>query len=153
MPETNRGAAGFTVIELMIVVVILGIITMTVGPSMSRGYAGASRRSADREVTAALYRARAIAIQRSRAARVVRSANTLQLWVDSSGTLVTVAGMRDLGQLYGVTLAATPNDTLQFDPRGFAITGGQTLRVTVTKGSAVDTVCVLGLGRIATKGC
>jgi prepilin-type N-terminal cleavage/methylation domain-containing protein len=153
MRDTKRAAAGFTVIELMIVVVILGILTMTVGPSMAKGYAGASRRSADREVAATLFRARAIAIQRSRAARVVRTANALQLWVDSSGTLVTVGGSRDFGQLYGVTLVPTPSDTLRFDPRGFSITGGQTQRITITKGTAVDTVCVLGLGRIATRGC
>lgn len=153
MRVTKTSAAGFTIIELMIVVVILGIITMTVAPSVSRGQAGASRHSADREVTASLFRARAIAIQRSRPSKLVRTGNVLQVWADSSGTLVTVGGTRDLGQLYGVTLNATPNDTLQFDPRGFAIIPGQTPRITITKGSAVDTVCVAGLGRIATRGC
>lgn len=153
MRNKKTGIAGFTFIELMIVVVLLGFLAATVAPSMARGYAGAARRSADREVTASLFRARAIAIQRSGKSRVVRTTNALQIWVDSSGTLLTVGGARDLGQLYGVTLAATPGDTLQFDPRGFAITGGQTPRITITKGSAVDTVCVLGLGRIATRGC
>ncbi len=42
MRVTKTSAAGFTIIELMIVVVILGIITMTVAPSVSRGQAGAS---------------------------------------------------------------------------------------------------------------
>jgi prepilin-type N-terminal cleavage/methylation domain-containing protein len=154
MRDTRRSAAGFTVIELMIVVVVFGLIAATVAPSLSKGFAGAQRRSADREVAAALFRARAIAIQRSRPARLVRTVNALQVWVDSSGTLVMVGGSRDLGQLYKVTLAATPGDTLQFDPRGFALLSGQTPRITVTSStSTVDTVCVLGLGRIATRGC
>lgn len=153
MRTAKRGVAGFTIIELMIVVVILGFLAAIVTPSVSKGYAGALRRSADREVTAALFRARAIAIQRSRSARVVRTANALQVWVDSSGTLVKVGGSRDLSQLYNVTLAATPGDTLQFDPRGFAILSGQPARITVWSASTVDTVCVLGLGRVATRGC
>jgi prepilin-type N-terminal cleavage/methylation domain-containing protein len=150
---TKPGTAGFTFIELMIVVVLLGLLTAATAPAIARGYAGAARRSADREVTALLFRTRGIAIQRSRSARLVRTGNALQVWVDSSGTLVKVGGTRDLGQLYGDTLAATPSDTLQFDPRGFAIIGAQPPRITISKASAVDTVCVLGLGRIATRGC
>jgi prepilin-type N-terminal cleavage/methylation domain-containing protein len=150
---TKPGAAGFTFIELMIVVVLLGLLTAATAPSVARGYAGAARRSASREVAATLFRVRGIAIQRSRSARLVRTGNALQVWVDSSGTLVRVGGGRDLGQLYGVTVFPTAGDTLQFDPRGFVIIGSQTPRITLTQGSAVDTVCVLGLGRITTRGC
>ncbi|HVH68540.1 MAG TPA: prepilin-type N-terminal cleavage/methylation domain-containing protein [Gemmatimonadales bacterium] len=154
MQNTKTDTAGFTFVELLIVVVTMGLIAAAVAPSFARGYAGAARRSANREVTATLFRTRAIAIQRSRAARVVRTGNALQVWVaDTSGTLVMVGGSRDFGTLYGVTVAATPGDTLQFDPRGFAITGSQTPRITLTNGSSVDTVCVLGLGRIASRGC
>src|SRR5881275_3608976 len=112
--------AGFTFIEMMIVFVVLGIMTTMMVRAVRGSWYAASRRAATRDVTAYLFRGRAIAIQQSRAAWVVRSGDVLKILVDSSGTPVQLGSQIDFFQRYGAHLAATPKDTVQFDQRGFA---------------------------------
>ncbi len=145
--------AGFTFIELMIVFVVLGVLlTMTVR-AVRGSWVGASRRSASRDVAAYLARGRAIAIQQSRAAWVVRSGNILKIMVDSSGTPVQLGSQIDFAQRYGAVLGASPKDTVAFDPRGFAPNVAQAPKLIVALGGRTDTVCVTGLGKITTRSC
>jgi len=45
------------------------------------------------------------------------------------------------------------NDIVSFDPRGL-ITGTVTAyKLTITKGTKVDTLCVTGLGNTRSRGC
>jgi hypothetical protein len=109
-------------------------------------------------VSATLFQARAIAIQRSRQSWFVRSGNTIKILGDSLGTQVQLGKTVDLAQRYGVTLSsvATPiiTDTIiSFDSRGL-ITGTVTaLKVIVNKGTTYDTLCVTGLGNTRARGC
>jgi len=146
-------AAGFTFIEMMIVFVVLGIMLSITVKSVRGTWVASSRRSGSREVTAYLFRARAIAIQQSRTAWLVRSGNVLKIMVDSSGTPVRLGTSIDLSQRYGATLSASPKDTVQFDPRGFVANVTQTPKLIVKIGAAADTLCVTGLGRITTRSC
>src|SRR5439155_792367 len=111
--------AGFTFIEMLLVFVIMGIMLSITVKSVRGTWVASSRRSGSREVTAYLFRARAIAIQQSRTAWLVRSGNVLKIMVDSSGTPVRLGTSIDLSQRYGATLSASPKDAVQFDPRGF----------------------------------
>ncbi len=146
-------AAGFTFIEMMIVFVVLGIMLSIMVKSVRGTWVASSRRSGSREVTAYLFRTRAIAIQQSRTAWLVRSGNVLKIMVDSSGTPVRLGTSIDLSQRYGATLSASPKDTIQFDPRGFVANVTQTPKLIVKIGAAADTLCVTGLGRITTRSC
>ncbi len=146
-------AAGFTFIEMMIVFVVLGIMLSIMVKSVRGTWVASSRRSASREVTSYLFRARAIAIQQSRTAWLVRSGNVLKIMVDSSGTPVRLGTSIDLSQRYGATLSASPKDTIQFDPRGFVANVTQTPKLIVKIGAVADTLCVTGLGRITTRSC
>jgi len=146
-------AAGFTFIEMMIVFVVLGIMLSITVKSVRGTWVASSRRSGSREVTAYLFRARAIAIQQSRTAWLVRSGNVLKIMVDSSGTPVRLGTTIDLSQRYGATLTASPKDTIQFDTRGFVANVTQTPKLIVKIGAAADTLCVTGLGRITTRSC
>ncbi len=146
-------AAGFTFIEMMIVFVVLGIMLSIMVKSVRGTWVASSRRSGSREVTAYLFRARAIAIQQSRTAWLVRSGNVLKIMVDSSGTPVRLGTSIDLSQRYGATLSASPKDTIQFDTRGFVANVTQTPKLIVKIGAVADTLCVTGLGRITTRSC
>src|SRR5213082_2614995 len=145
--------AGFTFIEMMIVFVVLGIMTTMMVRSVRGSWYAASRRAATRDVTAYLFRGRAIAIQQSRAAWVVRSGDVLKILVDSSGTRVQLGTQLDFFQRYGAHLAATPKDTVQFDQRGFAPYVTLIPRFIISLGGRTDTVCVTGLGKITSRSC
>jgi len=154
-PSTSRRyrIAGFTFIEMMIVFTVAGILLSIMVRAVRGTWAAASRRTASRDATAYLYRARSIAIQQSRAASVVRSANVLKIMVDSSGTPVQLGTQLDFSQRYGATLGASPRDTIQFDPRGFVVNVTQTPKLIVAFGGRTDTVCVTGLGKITARSC
>jgi prepilin-type N-terminal cleavage/methylation domain-containing protein len=146
---------GFTLIEMIIVFVVIGVTTSIMVKSVRGSWLASSRRSASREVTAYLFRARAIAIQQSRPASLVRSGNVLKIVIDSSGTPVQLGTAIDMSQRYGATLSTSPigKDTVPFDPRGFVANVTQTPKLIVRIGTAADTLCVTGLGRITTRGC
>lgn len=148
-----KGRAGFTFIEMMIVLVIAGLLySITIKP-VRGAFVASSRRAATREVTSYMFRARTIGIQQSRRTWVVRSGNTLKVMVDSSGTKVRVGTIIDMNARYTATLSATPKDSIEFDPRGFVVLPASTPKIIVTRGSVADTLCVTGLGRITVKGC
>jgi prepilin-type N-terminal cleavage/methylation domain-containing protein len=152
-PKSHRGQAGFTFIEMMIVFVVLGIMTMMMFRTVRGTWLASSRRSATRDATAYLVRARAVAIQQSRRSWLVRSGNVLKVLVDSSGTPVQLGTTIDFSQKYQATLGASPKDTIAFDPRGFAVNLTLTPKLTITLNSAADTICVTGLGKITTRSC
>ena len=144
---------GFTFIEMMIVFVIIGLVYAISVKPVRGAFVAASRRAATREVTMYLFRARLTGIQQSRRAWLVRSGNLLKIIVDSSGTKVQAGTTLDMFARYGATLTATPNDSIQFDPRGFVVLPPSTPKIMVTLAPRVDTLCVTGLGRIAVRGC
>ncbi|HEY2378403.1 MAG TPA: prepilin-type N-terminal cleavage/methylation domain-containing protein [Gemmatimonadaceae bacterium] len=150
--------AAFTILELVVVMTIAGVIIAITGKSVSGAFSGNSRSSATRVVSATLFQARAIAIQRSRQSWFVRSGNTLKVLGDSLGVHVQLGKTVDLAQRFGVTLstvaAPTVTDTtVSFDSRGL-ITGTPTsLKIIVSKGSKSDTVCATGLGNTRARGC
>jgi prepilin-type N-terminal cleavage/methylation domain-containing protein len=149
----HRRVRGFTFIEMMIVFVVVGILTTMTVRAVSGTWVASSRHSAIRDVTAYLFRGRAIAVQQSRTAWVVRSGNILKILVDSSGTPVQLGTQLDFAARYGATLGASPKDTVSFDPRGFATTVTLAPKFIVALGGRTDTVCVTGLGKITTRSC
>jgi len=152
IPQRHR-LAGFTLLELIIVFVVLGIMLSFMVKAVRGSWVAASRRSGSRDVVSYLFRGRAIAIQQSRTAWLVRSGDVLKIMVDSSGTPVQLGSQIDLFQRYGAHLTATPKDTIQFDPRGFAVGVTTVPKFMVALGTTTDTVCVTTLGKITTRSC
>jgi Tfp pilus assembly protein FimT len=152
-PRRRSPAAGFTLIEMFIVFIVLGVMVAFAAKAVSGSWVASSRHSAIRDATAYLVRARVTAVQQSRASWLVRSGNVLKILVDSSGTPVQLGTKIDFFQKYGATLGASPKDTVQFDPRGFAVNLTQSPKFIVALGGRTDTVCVTGLGRITTRSC
>lgn len=150
----RKGRAGFTFIEMLIVFVVMGIMLSIMVKSVRGTWVASSRRAASRVVSSYLFRTRAIAVQQSRTAWLVRSGNLVKILVDSAGTPVKLGTTIDLSAGYGATLSASPTDTIQFDPRGFVVTNvAGTPKLVVQIGTAADTLCVTGLGRITTRSC
>jgi prepilin-type N-terminal cleavage/methylation domain-containing protein len=150
-----RTRAGFTIMEMMVVVLVIGIMTGIMVKPIAGAFGQASRRSATRELASYLFRARSVAVQQSRASELIRIGNVFKIRVDSSGTKVNLGQTRDLGQLYGVTVTATvgvPPDTIRFDTRGFAVNPTTMPKFIITRAGA-DTLCVTGLGRVSSRGC
>ena len=152
------GRAGFTIMEMMVVVLVIGIMTGLMVKPIAGAFAQSSRRSATREVASYLFRARGIAVQQSRASELVRTGNVIKIRVDSSGTKVTLGQTRDLNQIYGVTLTTTPPsgglpvDTIRFDTRGLTAIATNLPKFIITR-SGADTLCVTGMGRVSSRGC
>jgi len=151
-PQRHR-VAGFTMLELLIVFVVMGIMLSFMVQAVRGSWVAASRRSGSRDVVSYLFRGRAIAIQQSRAAWLVRSGDVLKIMVDSSGTPVQLGSQIDFFQRYGAHLTATPKDTIQFDPRGFAVGVTTVPKFLLALGGLTDTVCVTTLGKITTRSC
>jgi len=151
-PQRHR-VAGFTMLELLIVFVVMGIMLSFMVKAVRGSWVAASRRSGSRDVVSYLFRGRAIAIQQSRAAWLVRSGDVLKIMVDSSGTPVQLGSQIDFFQRYGAHLTATPKDTIQFDPRGFAVGVTTVPKFLLALGGLTDTVCVTTLGKITTRSC
>lgn len=153
----RRPRAGFTILELLVVLTVAGVLVAISGKGLSAAFSGNSRQSAVRIAGATVFQARAIAIQRSRQSWLVRSGNTLKILGDSAGQKVQLGKTVDLGARHGVTLStlSTPagRDTVSFDPRGL-ITGATTsYKIFITRGAKSDTICVSGLGNTRARGC
>lgn len=143
---------GFTLIEMLVVMALLGILAAVAFPRLARSTTTMGVRASKQRVASYLAVARSAAIQRGRVARFVRTGNTIKVMIDSANTQATFAKPIDLGADLGVTVVPT-RDTIAFDPRGLAFGFNGTERIVVQKGSVRDSVCVIGKGRISTSGC
>lgn len=151
--DRRRRAAGFTAIELITVLVVVGVLVTIALHAIQGSFLGSARRSATRTAAAYLVRARMIAVQQSRRSWLVRSGNVLKVLVDSSGTPVQLGSVIDFSQKYGAALSASPTDTMAFDPRGFLANITLNPKLMITLNGATDTICVAGLGKITTRSC
>lgn len=151
--RSPRRRAGFTMIELLTVFGLVSLIMVMSYRPITRSFGRNERANAKRKVAAYVFRARATAVHRGQKTWFVRSGNVMKVLVDSSGVKVPVGVSVDLKTAHDVTFTSSPLDTVEFDPRGFATNIATAERYLLARGGAVDTVCILGLGRVKTKGC
>ncbi|HEU4641906.1 MAG TPA: GspH/FimT family pseudopilin [Gemmatimonadaceae bacterium] len=148
--RSNRRA--FTIIEILIVVMIVGILMAISLPKLGTTRVRLDARAAQRRVASALGQARALAIQNGRSARFVLDGNVIKVVLEKNdGTWQSIV-QQDLSATEGVTVEST-RDTLSFDPRGLALSNAGGTRIVITKGTYSDSVCVLGLGKILSDKC
>lgn len=135
-----RRNKGFTLVELIVVLVILAALTALVAPSFSRTIVSARLRGSAAEVRSTLARARALAVAGGRERFVVFDLEKGEYGLDNDATR---RGFPDPVRLSGVRLAGEPMErgdaVVRFFPDGTAeeaevsVAGGDggTLRVTV----------------------
>jgi len=147
--------SGFTMLELMIVIVIVGVLALVGFPKIKDAIQKTNVRSA--RVAAGTYvaTARAAAIQRGCRGVVHFSASAGTVWVTvcprmatgGSGTIDTIGAVSMLGTLYNVTIATT-HDSVQFDPRGLRLNANTTtVKLTASSGAA-DSIVINQLGKV-----
>jgi type II secretion system protein H len=145
---------GFTLVEMLAVIVLMGIVLALVAPRIGNESVKIAVRSSSQKIAAFLSRARAEAMQNGRRTAVVRVNNGIRLVMDNGTGTPTILGWQDLGLEQHVTLSASPSDTIEFDPRGLAVLNGTAVQqIIVTRYGFADTACVIGRGRIATSAC
>ncbi len=148
----TRNARGFSTLELLIVVVLLGVLASITAPRLATVGSNLAVHAARQEVAAALAAARAAAINRGQQVSFVRSGNTVGVFIDSAGTTVSLGQVRDLQVLHGVEVQATRN-VIRFDARGMAAGLDPVETIVVTRSGARDSVCVLRLGKVSRTDC
>jgi prepilin-type N-terminal cleavage/methylation domain-containing protein len=142
---------GFTLVETLIVVVLIGAVTLIGYPKVVSGMAKTNLRSSRTTMTNMFATARAVATQRNRKTWINFNGNNVVVTASprtaaGAGTVDTIGAVQKLDQLYGVSVTA-PVGSVAYDPRGF---GGLTTSRTfvVTRSGKRDSVMVDGLGRV-----
>jgi len=141
---------GFTVIEMIIVVAIIGIIALIGFPKISKTLDKTNVRSARDAVGTLAGTARAAAIQRG--CRGVLHFTTNTVWVTTAcpAKVDTVSGVQDLYARFKVTMSAS-RDSVQYDPRGLSMDGFASNTVARLTGSVTtnqDSVMINPIGKV-----
>lgn len=152
IPRQRRIRRGFTLVELMVVVVLVGVLMRFALPFFRTGTTKSDVRGAADAAAAIHELTKQTAIQRSRVTRMVmdRSASTMVAVANKvSGSGVdTVGKVVSLASRFGVTFTTSPTrDTLIFTPRGIGTESSDT-KIIITKGGFYDTVSVSSAGRL-----
>ena len=139
-------SAGFTLIEMLMVVVIIGLVTLFAFPRAGAILDHTNVRGARTAIVNKLNAARTMARTSNQVAVLRLTGNALWLELNNmTGTgKTTIPGGVALDSTYRVTV--TGPDSVRYDPRGMFLSGTQTY--VVTKGGFSDSVVVNGYGRI-----
>ncbi len=140
---------GFTLAELVIVVVVMGVLTGMMAPRIGRAILKQDVRAARGGLIAMHATAKAAAVQRSARTVLVLTGGNLVIRAPdpvAAGQVDTVGSPLSVPARYGVTLIPS-RDSLVFDPRGIANELMPTT-VIVRKGAFADTVLISPAGRV-----
>lgn len=144
----HRSDAGFTAIELVVVLVLMGIVAALAQPAMG-GYVNRNktRRALDR-VAGDVAMARMLAIRSgNRAVVEVTGADSYRIWVEGSPA-DTVRRVSLASDYAGIALQApTANGRLVFNSRGLLLTPGTGV-LTARVGGLTDTLRITAAGRV-----
>jgi prepilin-type N-terminal cleavage/methylation domain-containing protein len=139
---------GFTLVETMVVVVVIGLVSLIALPNLQNAWAHSSVLSAKSKVTSLYYRARSTAVESSRTAILVVSGGNAYLVArprqDGAAGVDTVTRVENVYTQFQVNLTSDA-DSIRVAPTGLGINGAN---LVLTKGSYADTVSINQYGRI-----
>jgi prepilin-type N-terminal cleavage/methylation domain-containing protein len=148
--------SGFTTIEMVIVVVLIGIIAMIGFPKIRTALDKTNVRSARVSISSFVAEARAAAALRGCHSVLHFVAGvTSRAWVTAcprlqpgAGVVDTVAMIDDVAARFSVQMTST-RDSVQYDPRGISMDNQNTIvRFTGNVASNTDSVVINTLGRV-----
>jgi prepilin-type N-terminal cleavage/methylation domain-containing protein len=143
------GRKGFTTIEMIIVVILIGVIAAIGLPRLRQGLEKQNVRSSKALIATLAATARGTAIQRGCSATLNLTVDSI--WVTACGVnppaaSVDVGTKKLVGDEFGVTLSSN-NPTVVYDPRGIS-TQFQTTTVRVIGPNYQDSVVINELGKV-----
>ena len=142
----SRSLSGFSLIEMLIVVTLMGVMLAIAAPRVREAALTQNVRNARAAVANLYARARIYAVQQ-------RVPVTLQFGADSTAWITaplgagldTIGAVAQLGREFGVQVTASGN--VSISPLGL-VNAGTPITVSVTKSGHSDSVVISGYGRI-----
>jgi type II secretion system protein H len=153
--DMRNRSSGFTLIEMLMVFVIMGIVLSLASPKLATAAGRMAVSNSRNEVSAMISLARALSVQNGRRAMFVQEGNTVRVELAQGyGAATDTVAVRDLAAQHKVVLGPSTKLTIPFDPRGFAIPASkdESRVITIKRDDFTGTVCVFGLGKISTDG-
>jgi prepilin-type N-terminal cleavage/methylation domain-containing protein len=142
----GRSTGGFSLVEALIVIVILGILVLLVAPRIEPVIAARSVSGARSGFSNLYSRARIAAVQARRRATITVSGNEASATVDMPLGPQMVGQVIRFDSLYGVQATASPT-SVTIQPTGL-VTGGLPFELVLIRGSVADTVHITDFGKI-----
>lgn len=146
-----RSRKGFTLIETLMVVVVIGLAGLIAFPKFSEALGASNMRSARVKVTSLYANARAAAASSGRTAylhlaggQVYVTATPRRKLPIGANTQDTLTSPTSVYTQYGVSVTAD-KDSIRIDPAGI---GRDSVLIRLTKGVRVDTVRISQYGRV-----
>lgn len=143
------GSRGFTLIEIMLVIVIISAMVVVAVPRVAETMTREAVRGARMTMTTQLARARGAAANRGCEGVVHLDASRAQVWVTAcrlgATGIDTVGAFEQLGRKYGVAMSTTA-DSIIFTPNGLAV-GNAWVSMKFSRGNYTDTLTVSPVGR------
>lgn len=145
--------AGFTLVETLLVVVVVGILTLMTYPRVNAAVTRSDIRGSRTRVANMLATARTVATQSSRTARLQFEGNKVFVTASprrtGAGDRDTVGLVVDLNTVYGITTTLSNGTTeIVFDPRGLASGFGGDVTITLARGGHSQALKIDMLGRV-----
>jgi type II secretion system protein H len=141
--------SGFTLVETLVVVVVMGLVTLIALPSLQNAWAHTSVLSAKSKLTTLFYRARGTAIASSRNTVLVVNGGNAYVVArprlnGGAGTFDTISPVENMYTQFQVNLTSNV-DSVRVSPTGLGSNGANLI---LAKGSYADTVFINQYGRI-----
>jgi prepilin-type N-terminal cleavage/methylation domain-containing protein len=140
--------SGYTLVETLVVVVVMGLVTLIALPSLQNAWAHTSVLSAKSKVTTLFYRARGTAIESSRTAiLVVNGGNAYVVArprLTGAGLYDTITPVENVYTQFQVNLTSDA-DSIRVSPTGLGLNAAN---LVLRKGSYADTMSINQYGRI-----
>ena len=142
---------GFTLIEMLIVMVIIGLVSLISLPRLNRAFAQSNVLSAKARLSALYNAARATAVSNNQTATLRLNGNQVMVYASprrklpiGANTLDTIVPPTNLSTSFGVTMSGG-YDSVRVASSGL---GMDSAAIVLTKYTAVDTLYISRYGRI-----
>jgi len=157
MLQRKTGKAGFSLAELLVVIVIIGILSGVSLPRMANLRNSTRLHTAMAHFQRSVMAARQSAIQRGKRGYFKTNNNSVWVTLDTTGNntdSVIVTAARNLSTEYGVTVSPAGLISVAYDPRGIATQSAKkTFIFTHTTSGMMDSLCVSKLGNTIRDRC